>query len=286
VSDNRVNRRERRKAARLHRFGLRAVKLRCVGCDRVGQRMTKEHFFPRWLIEHCDVKRDGIEWLGRKGIDPETATVPLCNECNNALAVSLEGPVSRIFRAVDAGEALSDLEAELLVRWMWKFEGLQWSLYASSDKQYTTKYSLRERITKSSAFKEIRPGMLLAMATCHANDPGFSDWPLGIDTPPGEDAITMSGVFRRVAIITSLVDFADDIPDVFGKYVFGAPPVDRTTKVFVPPCSFLTANGAIAETKRVAGRLRVAHDQFGREQTQGGINGLLPVRLRVELPPV
>jgi hypothetical protein len=44
--------------------------------------------------------------------------------------------------------------------------------------------------------------------------------------------ITMSGVFHRVAIITSLADFADMIPDVYGKYVFGAVPPDRNAKVF------------------------------------------------------
>lgn len=284
-----MNRHERRKAASLHKVGQRALKLRCVGCDRTGRLMTQEHFFPRWLIEYADAKRDGIEWLGRKGLNPEKATMPLCGGCNNAFANTLEGPVSAILRNVDSGEAISDLEAELLVRWMWKFEGLQWGLYAPPESRYTEKYSLRDRITTSRAFNEIRPRLMLAMATCHANDTGFSDWPLGIDTPPGEDAITMSGVFRRTAVITSLVDFADAIPDVFGKYVFAAEPADRNAKVFLPPCSFLTAAGAIQETKATALRLRLAHDQFGdsqRTRNERSIFGFVPIRYRVELPPV
>jgi hypothetical protein len=151
-------------------------------------------------------------------LSPDKATVPLCDNCNNAFGTALEAPVSQIFRVIDDGEAINDIEAELIVRWMWKFEGLQWALYTGSGG--TTKYSLRDRIAEPHAFAEIRPMLLLAMATCHANDPGFDDWPLGIDTPPGEDAITMCGVFKRVAIVVSLTDFEGDVPDVYGKYVF------------------------------------------------------------------
>jgi|SoiMethySBSTD1v2_1073268.scaffolds.fasta_scaffold23554_2 hypothetical protein len=281
-----MNRHERRKAASLHKIGLRALKLRCVGCDRAGRTMSQEHFFPRWLIKHADVRRDGIEWLGKKGLNPEKATVPLCEECNNEFANTLEGPVSSILRGLESGEALSDLEAEIIVRWMWKFEGLQWSLYAPSEGRYTAKHSLRDRVTKPNAFSEIRERLLLAVAFCHANDPGFEDWPLGIDTPPGEDAITMSGVFRRTAIVTSLTDFADVIPDVFGKYVFGPTPEDRTAKVFLPPCSFLTANGAIQATKETALHLSTAHTALGRQLREDAKPQLVPVRYRVELPPV
>src|SRR5262249_2944928 len=207
-----MNRHERRKAARLYRAGNRSLKLRCAGCDRVGLRMTDEHFFPTWLIEYTEARNNGITWLGKEGINPARATMPLCRDCNNAFANTLEGPVSLIFRALEAGEALSDLDAELLVRWMWKFEGLQWHLLGRGDRaRYTERYTLVERVTTPRAFEEIKPRLLLALAMCRANDDGFVDWPLGLDTMPGESALTMSGVFRRVAIITSLVDFADAI---------------------------------------------------------------------------
>jgi hypothetical protein len=283
-----MNRQERRKAASLHRAGLRALKLRCAGCDRVGQAMTREHFFPSWLIEHADVRRDGIDWLGARGVSPDKATFPLCNDCNNAFANTLEGPVSTIFRSLDAGDPISDQEAELLVRWMWKFEGLQWSLYAASIQRYTDRYTLVERVTKPHAFAQIRHRLVLAIATCRANDPDFEDWPLGIDTPPGEDAITMSGVFRRAAIITSLADFADEIPEIYGKYLFGPAPQDRNAKVFSPLCAFLTADGVIAATKATAVRLSAAHRALGREMRAHGAGqspAILPVRFRVELPP-
>jgi hypothetical protein len=266
------------------------MRLRCIGCDRVGQPMSREHFFPRWLIEHADVRTDGIDWLGKSRVAPEQATLPLCADCNNAFANNLEGPVSAIFRALDAGEPISDLDAELLVRWMWKFEGLHWSLYAGPAARYTDKWTLLERVTKPDAFRQIRERLVLALATCNANDPGFSDWPLGVDTPPGDDAITMSGVFKRVAIITSLVDFVDDIPDTFGKYVFGEAPPDRNAKVFSPPCSFIVAEGAIAATKVTAARLAERHLSFGQEMrarmaNEHDVPAIMPVRFRVELPP-
>ncbi len=260
----------RRKAESLRRSVTEGSKLRCAGCDRVGRPMTKEHFFASWLIEHADVQRDGIEWIGRKDLSPDKATVPLYDNCNNAFG----------------GEAINDVEAELIVRWMWKFEGLQWALYTGSGG--TTKYSLRDRIAEPHAFAEIRPMLLLAMATCHANDPGFDDWPLGIDTPPGEDAITMCGAFKRGAIVVSLTDFEGDVPNVYGKYVFGSVPSDRSKKVFSPPCSFLTANGAIDATKRVAVGLRASHGALQQQILALGTSspGIIPVRNRIELPPV
>src|SRR5262249_4855659 len=145
--------------------------------------------------------------------------------------------------------------------------------------------------TNPRAFEEIRPRMMLALAMCRTNDEGFVDWPLGLDTMPGDSSLTMSGVFRRVAIVTSLVDFAGIIPDVFGKYAFGNPPTDRSVKSFVPPCSFVTANAAIEMTKKVAARLTKLHDEFAAEawrERAAAFPGrsVIPVRKRIELPPV
>jgi hypothetical protein len=274
----------------LLRAGFRGLRLRCLGCDRVGQRMTKEHYFPNWLIEFAGVKYEGITWFEKRNVDPTSATIPLCNECNNSFATVLEGPVSSIFRSLRAGNPISDQDAELLVRWLWKFEGLQWSLRASQMPHalYTERYTLRERVTSPHAFAELRPHLVLAVARSHANDPGFRDWPLGLDTPPSENAIHMSGVFGEIALLSSLTDFARVIPDVFGKYEFGPVPADRTAPVFDPPCAFLTANGAIQATVDAARLLAELHDGAAAERrprpSSGGIITL--PRPRIELPPV
>jgi hypothetical protein len=184
--------------------------------------------------------------------------------------------------------ALSDLEAELLVRWMWKFEGLQWALATaggSSHQRYSGRYTLIERVTQPAAFDEVRAELVLGIAMVNQNDPGFKDWPLGLDTPPGQNAISMSGVFGRIAMVTSLRQFIDAIDPAFGRFSFGAAPVDRDARIFEVARTFITANAAIAVTRETGLRLMTAHERMGelwRAATP------IPVisRPRIELPPV
>ena len=122
-----VNRHDRRKAKAVERKSRRLLRLRCSGCDRVGLPMTKEHFFPRWLIDYAQVHHEGITWFDGQTVDPDNATIPLCRECNEAFGTVLEGPVAEIFRQLEQGASISEDEAELLVRWLWKFEGLHWT---------------------------------------------------------------------------------------------------------------------------------------------------------------
>lgn len=179
-----MNRHERRKAQKILRLGNRTLKLRCLGCDRASPRMTKEHFFPKWLIEYADGRRKGVtwpqkagfDWTNRENVNPDKAVVPLCPECNGDLGRTLESPVAEIFRALESESGLSDNDAELLVRWLWKFEGLQWGIFRNpNNDEYTDLYSLRERVTTSRAFNEIRSELVLAVALARSNDPGHED---------------------------------------------------------------------------------------------------------------
>jgi hypothetical protein len=283
-----MNRHERRKSQAVERISRRLLRLRCCGCDRVGLTMTKEHFFPKWLIEYAQVHHEGITWLDEQTIDPDKATIPLCQECNEGFGNALEGPVAEVFRELDREAAISEDDAELLVRWLWKFEGLQWAARTNRPEGlYTRRYSLRDRVVTSNAFNEVRTDMLLAVALIHNNDPEHKDWPMGLDTPPSENALTMSGVFGRVALVCSLSHFADDIPDTYGKFRFGAPPAERANKVFLPPVAFIQSQGAIQTTVETGCRLAEIHDEWGREgqrRRQGSI--IIPNRRRVELPIV
>lgn len=283
-----VNRHDRRKAKAVERKSRRLLRLRCSGCDRVGLPMTKEHFFPRWLIDYAQVHHEGITWFDGQTVDPDNATIPLCRECNEAFGTVLEGPVAEIFRQLEQGASISEDEAELLVRWLWKFEGLHWTAMTNRPEGlYTSRYTLRDRVVTPDAFNEVREDMLLAVALTRNNDPTHRDWPMGLDTPPSENALTMSGVFGRIALICSLAHFANDIPDVYGKFRFGAPVTDRANKVFLPPMSFIYAGGAINMTREVGVRLAILHDEWGRRgwlRKERGV--IIPSRPRVELPSI
>jgi hypothetical protein len=250
--------------------------------------MTKEHFFPRWLIDYAQVHHEGISWLDEQTIAPDKATIPLCQECNEGFGTSLEGPVAAVFRELDRGAAISEDDAAIVVRWLWKFEGLQWAARTNRPEAvYTRRYTLRERVITSQAFDEVREDMLLAIALVHKNDPAHRDWPMGLDTPPSENALTMSGVFGRIALICSLAQFDDEIPNVYGKFRFSAPVAQRAEKVFQPPVSFIYSEGAIQTTVEVGHHLAELHDQWGRERQPREQAGLfIPNRRRVELPPI
>ena len=174
------------------------------------------------------------------------------------------------------------------MRWLWKFEGLQWAAMTNRlEGLYTQLYTLRDQVAKPDAFNEVREDMLLAVTLTHSNDPAFKDWPMGLDTPPSENALTMSGVFGRVALICSVANFADDIPDIYGKHRFGAPVVERDNKVFLPPMSFVYSAGTIETTREVGVRLALLHDDWGRRGWLRRDRGvIIAPRVRVELPTI
>ena len=187
----------------------------CIACGRSDVPMTKEHFFPQWLIARAEAFHEGIEWLGREEISPYRATIPLCGECNADFGREIEGPMSRVFGDIEAGRGISDAEAELIVRWMWKFEGLAW-MFHNPRHIYTTKYTLRERVLQP--IDRVRGLLVLAVSLAQRRDPDFRDGTLGMDSANILNAIFVSAVFSRVALIVSLCDFADRIPREVSLY--------------------------------------------------------------------
>src|SRR4051812_27942498 len=113
----------------------------CVACGKSDQQMTREHFWPQWLIERAAPR--SVRWHANR-INAKSATVALCKDCNASFGSELESPMAKIFSDVESGLGLSDFEAELLVRWLWKFEGLSW-LQTHSRHTYSHAFSLRDR---------------------------------------------------------------------------------------------------------------------------------------------
>lgn len=128
--------------------------------------MNKEHIFPQWLIERTGTNATGIRWGAKRDVPALAATFPLCEQCNRDFGEYLEGPTARLFDEIEAGAGLSDNDAELLVRWLWKIKGLAW-IADHPDGQYSSKYTLRERVLLP--IDEIRGHLTLGIALNRRN---------------------------------------------------------------------------------------------------------------------
>jgi hypothetical protein len=245
--------------------------------------MTNEHLWPLWLIKHADIRRDGVAWAGQERVNPRTATLPLCRDCNHRLGAELEGPVSRILPRLEAGAAITDGEAELLVRWLWKFEGLA-ACYAHLDDpawRYSDRWALIERVL-GTAIQTVRDRLTLAVGLTNQNDPEHQDWPMGIDSGISDlDGFFVSGVFKKTAIMVSFSDFDDLVPTCFGRYRLGTA-TNPLLPCFTPPVCFPFSANAIEVTKAASIRLKRAHEEFAREHHDGpAVRGVRP---RLEIP--
>jgi hypothetical protein len=229
---------------------------------------TKEHFWPRWLINSTNTASTAVKISKDKSVNPLTLTVPLCKMCNSDFGRELEAPVSQIFIDLESGNGISDYEAELLVRWLWKFEGLAWILH-NPDGRYTDRSSLRDRVLKP--IDGIRSRLTLAIALAETIDPGFGDAPMGIDSISKDNAIYVAGVFSRVAIMVLLRNFENVLPGQFSTYHFlQSDSPERSQKLFFPKTSFPYCRTAIGVTRQIALQLSMAHELYVH---QGSSNG-------------
>jgi hypothetical protein len=280
-----VNRAERRKLkAQQGSAEMRRAKWRCLGCERAGYRKkskSKEHFWPLWLTERANIKGASLNWVHGKA--HRNATVlPLCSECNDILNTKLEIPVQHVFDSVENKEGLSDYDAKLLkllIRWLWKYEGLDWSLMASgTDARYSSSYTMIERVLGAS-MEEHRDRLMLAITLVKSNE-GFEDWPVGIDSPTMPfNSVFVSGVFCRLAIMAVSVAFQDKIPLQFLRIRLKKTPT--FDKEYFPLEGFETCSDAVFVTRNCSYDLAESHDQLARSTSS---EALIIARPRVELP--
>lgn len=242
----------------------RRFKQMCVACGSVNAKMNKEHFWPQWLIDRTGTHRTSVRFTSEKRINPKSLVVPICVRCNTDFGRELESPVSFIFRDLEAGRGLSDCDVELLIRWLWKFEGLNWSFSHPSD-VYTDRYTLRDRVL--NPIDEIRSDLVLAVSLVDAINPEFGDAPMGIDSWNEHSAVFVSGVFSRVAIMVLDARFVDSVPSQFSLYRLAdqhAP--DRSAKLFFPQVGFRDCVEAVGATKKASMFLSYAHDLAARNE--------------------
>lgn len=232
---------------------------RCAGCERHGVPMNKEHLFPAWLIHRTGTHKTGIRWGPKPNVPALAVTLPLCTKCNADFGRELELPVARVFDDIEGGRGLSDAEAELLIRWMWKTMGLAW-IASNPGRRYTPKYTLRERVL--FPIDNLRGRLVLGVALFAEPHPDSEDLPMGLDSPTLHDAIFVSGVFSRIAMMCVLESFENLIPGQFGRLRL-ATQRDRlhAGKLYYPPTSFRDDVEAVQVTQLASVRLSLVHDQ-------------------------
>lgn len=242
----------------------------CIACNSSGRSMNKEHFWPKWLIQWTGTHRTSVRFDTKKFVNPRAMTLPICEDCNSAFGRELESPVSRIFQGCELGEGLSDIEAELVVRWLWKMEGLAWRSQ-NPEELYSGRYdTIRDRVLRP--IDRIRPHLILAVALAEGINPAYGDAPMGLDSWNLQNAIHVAGVFSRVAVMVVLDELVGGIPPCFGQYRLkehGAG--DRDGKLFFPPVGFRDCEEAVYKTRAASAELSYAHELYMRNLNLGGI---------------
>ena len=239
-------------------------KKRCIGCDSLKFIITKEHLFPKWLIERTKTYKTGIRWLNKRNVSPYNCTVPLCRSCNKDFGEKLEGPVSKIFDDIENHRGLSENEAELLIRWMWKMTGLSWVLNHPDDR-YTEIFTVKQRVLRPID-EYPRKNIILAICLVNNAEAGHDDLPMGIDSVNQLDAIFASGVFSRIAVLVLLDYFEDLIPSNFLKIRLKER-MDEISeaKIFYPKVGFPDGDVAIINMINLSRILSFEHDRFALE---------------------
>jgi hypothetical protein len=199
--------------------------------------------------------------MGNKRIPADQATLPLCTQCNTDFGEQLEVPMSGILDDNEDGNGISDHEAEIIVRWLWKVEGLLWHI-SNPTSAYSPKYTLRERVL--SPLDSIRGHLILAIALCETIDPTYGDSPMGIDSHGRVDGVFVSGVFSQTAMMVVLDAFSDLIPRQFSIYRLLADRgiVTSRAKLFFPRTTFPSDTELVGVTYTSSLPLTAAHEAF------------------------
>jgi hypothetical protein len=239
---------------------LSHLKKKCAGCGKTNVPMNKEHIFPEWLIFLTNTHKTGIRWGNKLRLPALSATIPICVKCNSDFGEYLEKPVSNLFIEIENGKGVSDNEAELLIRWLWKLDGLNWIAMHPYD-DYTRKYTLKERVL--TPIDAIRKHLLLAISLIGEIDITDKDLPMGVDSINEIDAIFVSGVFAKIAIMSVLDNFRNQIPEEFDIYQLAEKRNKiGDMKVFFPKTGFEDGGIAVFTVISQSKFLSELHDQF------------------------
>lgn len=232
---------------------------KCIVCECDDKEMSKEHIFPQWLLNRTNTRKDKINWLGRK-VPASSCTIPICVDCNAQLGIELEGPVSKIFESIENGNGFNDCEAELLVRWLWKINGMfYWSICNENWKYgYNT---LKERVLSPIESPRNRISIVISLIEDDKEDFGCS--PIGLDTFSIFSNVFCAGVFSKISIAVIYSKFAEHVnKDKWSVYTLSSAPLlmNPNYRIF-PKVDFKTGSEAVYYTKFFFGNDSIIHKE-------------------------
>jgi hypothetical protein len=80
---------------------------------------TREHVFPKWLLERCALWDAELSLLNRTSIRYRHLTIACCTQCNNERLAPLESEIAAAF--AEGPEAVRNLDPDRLFVWLAKF---------------------------------------------------------------------------------------------------------------------------------------------------------------------
>lgn len=243
---------------------------RCVACGLCPPD-TKEHVYPKWLLKETKTWNYPINWISGKKNLGKNCVFPICESCNKAFNEELEKPFHRIFRKLKSGKAITDKEAETVIRWLWKLTQL---FYVMSQKREQIAWSTNVRLKTTNPIEKPRYRVSVALALTKRkveNKDGVE--PLGLDVLPQYNVLLSAGVFSNVSIITFDSRYKSLIPEEYTIHTLLPEPVNNNKVQIVIKRSFSDSYAAINTTIEVANRLLPLHERDSLDLVRAlGIN--------------
>lgn len=226
---------------------------KCIICEEKNKKMNKEHYFPQWLLKRTKSEKVNFGTFYGK-LPGKKCTVPICIECNEKLGSELESPVSKIFENIESDKGFNDYEAELLVRWIWKIQGiLYWSI-CGNYWHYGCK-KIYDKVLLPIEQPRSRISIAIALIDDEFENDRYGYAPVGLDSFSLYSNIFASGVFSKLSIIVFYTELKNLInSDIWSVYTLSEFPImlNPEYKIY-PKYTINTGAKAINLTKEYTG---------------------------------
>lgn len=129
----------------------------CFMCGKplLETNVTKEHVFPKWLLQKCSLYDDNLSLVNGEKFPYRQLTIPCCRECNGGRMAAFENTIKAAL--LSGLESVKSLDERILVWWLAKI------FYAVRLKETTLNYSIKEQGAK----KIINPSSLHRFQLIH-----------------------------------------------------------------------------------------------------------------------